>query len=94
MNLDADPAVVEGYLNETKLLARLQGNSTVVALYDYHHVPEKSILYMVMEKGDSDLHKILQSFQKDIPLYTLMNFWYQMLQSVDYIHKNGVIHSG
>lgn len=93
VNLDGDQAVVDGYLNETKLLAKLQGNINVVALYDYVHIPEKNQLIMVMEKGDSDLHKVLQSFKTDIPLYMLMNFWYQILQSVNYIHQNGVIHS-
>lgn len=93
VNLDADPAVVEGYLNETKCLAKLQGNINVVALYDYCHLPQKSILYMVMEKGDSDLHKILQTYTTHIPLYSLVNYWYQILQAVNYIHQNGVIHS-
>lgn len=93
VNLDGDQTVVEGYLNETKLLAKLQGNINVVALYDYCHIPEKNILYMVMEKGDSDLHKILQGYTTHIPLYSLTNYWYQMLQAVNYIHQNGVIHS-
>lgn len=93
VNLDADPQTVEGYINETKLLAKLQGNINVVALYDYCHMPSKKTLYMVMEKGESDLHKILQGFTGHIPLYTLMNYWYQMLQAVNYIHQNGVIHS-
>ncbi|XP_070496269.1 dual specificity protein kinase TTK [Chironomus tepperi] len=93
VDLDGDPSVVEGYLNETKLLAKLQGNINVVALYDYCHIPEKNILYMVMEKGDSDLHKILQRYTTHIPLYALTNYWYQMLQAVNYIHQNGVIHS-
>ena len=93
VDLDGDQAVVEGYLNETKLLAKLQGNINVVAMYDYVHIPEKNQLIMVMEKGDSDLHKVLQSFKTDIPLYMLMKFWYQILQSVAYIHQNGVIHS-
>ena len=48
---------------------------------------------MIMEKGDCDLHKILQSFKSDLPLYNLISFWYQMLQCVNYIHENGVIHS-
>lgn len=48
---------------------------------------------MVMEKGDSDLRKILQSYKTSLPLYTLMTYWHQMLQSVAYIHKNDVIHS-
>lgn len=46
-----------------------------------------------MEKGDSDLHKILQSYTTNLPLYVLTNFVYQMLQAVNYIHQNGVIHS-
>lgn len=93
VRLDGDQQVIDGYLNETKLLAKLQGNVCVVSLFDYCHLPEKNILYMVMEKGESDLHKILQGFQTQIPLYTLLNYWYEMLQAVNYIHQNGVIHS-
>lgn len=48
---------------------------------------------MVMEKGDCDLNKILQGFTTNLPLYNLMNILYQMLQAVNYIHQNGVIHS-
>ncbi|XP_067639797.1 dual specificity protein kinase TTK isoform X2 [Eurosta solidaginis] len=93
VDLRGDPVVVEGYLNETKLLAKLQGNVCVVALYDYQLLQKESRLFLVMEKGDSDLHKILQSYTTNLPLYVLMNFWYQMLQAVNYIHQNGVIHS-
>uniref|UniRef100_A0A1Q3F1G2 Putative dual-specificity mitotic checkpoint protein kinase n=1 Tax=Culex tarsalis TaxID=7177 RepID=A0A1Q3F1G2_CULTA len=92
VNLEGDASLVEGYLNETKLLAKLQGNENVVALYDYCHIPEASQLFLVMEKGDCDLHKILQNYRKDIPLYTLMQVWYQMVQCVHYIHEHGVIH--
>lgn len=93
VDLQGDRAVIEGYLNETKLLAKLQGNINVVSLFDYYHLPEKSMLYMVMEKGESDLHKILQGYRTHLPVYTLVKYWYQMLQAVNYIHANGVIHS-
>lgn len=92
VKLYGEQQVIEGYLNETKLLAKLQGNVSVVSLFDYCHVPEQGILYMVMEKGESDLHKILQGYRTHIPLYTLMTYWHQMLQAVHYIHQNGVIH--
>lgn len=46
-----------------------------------------------MEKGDCDLNKILQGFTTNLPLYNLMNILYQMLQAVNYIHQNNVIHS-
>ncbi|XP_037896148.1 dual specificity protein kinase TTK [Glossina fuscipes] len=93
VDLRGDPAIVEGYLNETKLLAKLQGNVCVVTLHDYQLLQKESRLFMVMEKGDSDLNKILQSYSTDLPLYILTNFLYQMLLAVDYIHQNGVIHS-
>ncbi|XP_055608291.1 dual specificity protein kinase Ttk [Uranotaenia lowii] len=92
VNLEGDASLVEGYLNETKLLAKLQGNENVVALYDYYHIPDSNQLFLVMEKGDSDLHKILQNYRKDIPLFSLMQIWYQMIQCVHYIHEHGVIH--
>ncbi|ALC45726.1 ald, partial [Drosophila busckii] len=93
VDLQADPLVVEGYLNETKLLEKLQGNECVVSLYDYQLLRQESKLYMVMEKGDCDLNKILQGFTTNLPLYNLMNILYQMLQAVNYIHQHGVIHS-
>ncbi|TDG49549.1 hypothetical protein AWZ03_004040 [Drosophila navojoa] len=93
VDLQADPVVVQGYLNETKLLEKLQGNVCVVSLYDYQLLRQESKLYMVMEKGDCDLNKILQGFTTNLPLYNLMNILYQMLQAVNYIHQNGVIHS-
>ncbi|KAH8291748.1 hypothetical protein KR054_000098, partial [Drosophila jambulina] len=93
VDLQADPLVVQGYLNETQLLAKLQGNVCVVALYDYQLLREESKLYMVMEKGDCDLNKILQNYTTNLPLYSLTNILYQMLQAVNYIHQHGVIHS-
>lgn len=48
---------------------------------------------MVMERGDTDLQHILQTHSGYLPLYSMMLYWHQMLQSVAYIHRNGVIHS-
>uniref|UniRef100_A0A1A9W8B7 Protein kinase domain-containing protein n=1 Tax=Glossina brevipalpis TaxID=37001 RepID=A0A1A9W8B7_9MUSC len=93
VDLRGEDAITEGYLNETKLLAKLQGNMCVVTLYDYQLLQKESRLFVVMEKGDSDLNKILQGYTTDLPLYVLANFLYQMLQAVNYIHQNGVIHS-
>ncbi|XP_035781296.1 dual specificity protein kinase TTK-like [Anopheles albimanus] len=92
VNLNGDASLVEGYLNETKLLAKLQTNENVIALYDYAHIPEAGQLFLVMEKGECDLHRILQTYTKDIPLYSLVSIWHQMVQCVHYIHEKGVIH--
>lgn len=45
-----------------------------------------------MEKGDSDLSRILQTHKGHLPLCTLMRYWNQMLRAVAYIHRHGVIH--
>ncbi|XP_049548033.1 dual specificity protein kinase TTK [Anopheles darlingi] len=92
VNLNGDANLVEGYLNETRLLAKLQTNENVIALYDYAHIPEAGQLFLVMEKGECDLHRILQTYTKDIPLYSLVSIWHQMVQCVHYIHEKGVIH--
>lgn len=57
------------------------------------HVPAENTLYMVMERGDTDLHHILQTQSGFLPLFSLLQYWNQMLHSVAYIHRNGVIHS-
>lgn len=71
---------------------KLQRCTSVLFLYS-QLLEKESKLFLVMEKGDSDLHKILQNYTTSLPLYVLTNFLYQMLQAVNYIHKNGVIHS-
>lgn len=47
---------------------------------------------MVMERGESDLYRVLNTHNGHLPLFTLMRFWNQMLQSVAYIHRCGVVH--
>lgn len=64
-----------------------------ILIFDSALIASEKILYVVMEKGDTDLRKILQQCTTSLPLYTLMTYWHQMLQAVHFIHKNGVIHS-
>lgn len=55
--------------------------------------PSEKLMYVLMEKGDSDLRRILQGYKTSLPLYTLMSYWHQMLLAVQHIHKKDVIHS-
>lgn len=93
VNLKGEKNIVESYMNETNTLVKLQGNKSIVNLYDHELRFNESRLYMVMEKGDIDFNKVLQSYTTDIPLYELVDYFYQMLKAVHFIHKNGVIHS-
>lgn len=46
-----------------------------------------------MERGEFDLHHVLQTYKSHIPCYTLLSYFHQMLLCVKYIHQNGIIHS-
>ncbi len=46
-----------------------------------------------MELGETDLNKVLKSYESDMPLATIVSYWHQMLTAVKCIHDNGVIHS-
>jgi len=42
-----DANTVESYINETKLLKQLQGNDTIIQMYDYEVNREMGYLLMV-----------------------------------------------
>lgn len=46
-----------------------------------------------MERGDTDLERTLQSYATHFSVVTLMKYWHECLQAVNYIHQQGVIHS-
>lgn len=67
--------------------------SNILFIHFSAHIPSEKKLYMVMERGESDLHHVLQSYESIIPCYTLVTYFHQMLLCVKYIHQNGIIHS-
>ncbi|GAB0088902.1 dual specificity protein kinase TTK [Sergentomyia squamirostris] len=91
INLNGNESMLSDNMNEIKLLRKLQGKS-IVTLIDHFYSPEDSILYIVMEKGEKDLSAILKDYTKNLPVYTIMDFWHQMLKCVKFIHEHGVIH--
>ncbi|XP_055695442.1 dual specificity protein kinase TTK [Lutzomyia longipalpis] len=91
VRLSGNQDALSDNINEIELLKRLQGNY-IVTLFDHFYSPDDSILYIAMEKGEQDLNAILKEFEQNLPVYKIMDFWYQMLKCVQYIHSCGVIH--
>ncbi|XP_069695862.1 uncharacterized protein Mps1 isoform X2 [Periplaneta americana] len=91
----AEPAVAQGYLNEIALLRRLQGSETVIRMMDFEYVKEKQLLYVIMEKGETDLSMLIKDISKtnQIPMTTIVYYWVEMLRAVKNIHAYGIIHS-
>lgn len=97
---DGENSVLEGYINEIKLLKSLSGSAYTIQLFNYEINREENYISMVMEAGDVDLAKVLQKAtvsKGGVPAVGLNPFftrlmWQEMLESVDYIHTHHVIH--
>ncbi|XP_067134855.1 dual specificity protein kinase Ttk [Centruroides vittatus] len=90
-----DHSIREGFKNEIKLLQQLQGCDRVVKLYDYEYCRANSEIYVVMEKGDTDLGTALKNAAASEPLtpVQIKFYWSEMLKAVKEIHDSGIIHS-
>lgn len=92
----ADDATIESYVNEIQLLMRLQGRSSIIQLVTYDQDQAKKVLYLVMECGDVDLATMLKNRRlekKVIDENHLRLYWQQMLEAVQTIHSEKIVHS-
>jgi len=91
---DADEAQTAGYLNEINMLVKLQAEDRIVKLHDHEKVDSEDLLYVIMEKGDTDLATLLKKYsnKKEITPAMIKHYWTEMLHAVSVIHKRGIIH--
>lgn len=89
-----DPVSLSGYLNEISLLKRLEKCDRIIHIYDSEVNEKEGYLHMVMECGEIDLAHVLQK-QKgtSVNLNFVRVYWEQMLQAVQAIHDERVVHS-
>ncbi|EZA53149.1 Dual specificity protein kinase Ttk [Ooceraea biroi] len=87
-----DKEAAQGCLDEITMLHKLQA-PCVIKMFDYHI--RESMVYVIMEMGDTDLSRLLRSMsqEKQIPFTMILYYWTEMLTAVKHIHDNGVIHS-
>ncbi|KAI9509222.1 kinase-like domain-containing protein [Russula earlei] len=93
-----DAETMSGYMNEIALLKRLSGNSRIIRLVDSEVKPgpggTKGHLMLVMECGEIDFARLLQDQQKEpLNLVWIAYYWQQMLQAVQVIHEEKIVHS-
>jgi len=56
--------------------------------YFSQYIIKEKILYMVMEKGDTDLSKLIRN-TKNMSVHMIMYYWSEMLITVNEIHAKG-----
>ncbi|EFN53107.1 hypothetical protein CHLNCDRAFT_10750, partial [Chlorella variabilis] len=86
-----DAEAASGFLDEIKLLNSLAGKSNIIQLID-SEVCSCGLIYMVLEFGDIDLARLLQ-VPEGIDENFIRLYWEQMLQAVDTIHRERIVHS-
>merc|ERR550519_485360 len=59
---EADDETTKGYINEIGMLEKLQGEDRIVRLFDHETVEEENVLFVIMEKGDTDLASLLKKY--------------------------------
>ena len=94
---DADESAVRGYKGEIDLLKKLEEVERVVRLFDWELNEEKQELYVLMEKGDVDLNKLLSlrlsEHKARFDAVFTRYHWREMLECVKSVHDEDIVHS-
>ncbi|KAF9077612.1 kinase-like domain-containing protein [Rhodocollybia butyracea] len=93
-----DNDTLAGYMNEIALLKRLEGNSRIIRLVDSEVKAgpggNKGHLLLVMECGEIDLARLIsERAQEGLDMVWVAYYWQQMLQAVQVIHEEKIVHS-
>ncbi|PVU95207.1 hypothetical protein BB560_005874 [Smittium megazygosporum] len=89
-----DPLVIQGYMDECKLLRQLEGNPFIIQLYDSEVQKERGLFYMVMELGEIDLAGLIRRHgETPLSMNFIRLYWEQMLKAVQTIHEAKIVHS-
>jgi len=78
--------------NEVTLLRQLRDSSNVIQVIDAEILRERLILHIVMELGETDLGGLLQS-EPDWTLGDIQARWREMLEAVQVVHNERIVHS-
>jgi serine/threonine-protein kinase TTK/MPS1 len=96
LNAAADPVATAGYIEEAKLLHRLnaEGCAQVVKLHTYEINHSDRRLYLVMEMGEMDMARMLaMRASEPVDVNFVRYYWSQMLECVRAVHLRKVIHA-
>ena len=94
---DCDESAVRGYKGEIDLLQKLENVERVVRLYGWELNDEKQELNVLMEKGDTDLNRLLtlrlQGVDAKFDSVFTRYQWKEMLECVQAVHEHDIVHS-
>lgn len=94
----ADADTYHSYTNEIELLKRLRGHDRIIQLIDHQitftQANRPKLLMMVMECGEIDFAMLLDEQKgKRVNMYFVGLYWEQMLEAVQAVHLQNVVHT-
>jgi serine/threonine-protein kinase TTK/MPS1 len=94
---DCNEETIRGYKGEIDLLKKLENVERVVRLFDWEVNETKQSLSVLMEIGESDLNRVLQTRIHPDDAKLDLNFtrfyWREMLECVQAVHAYDIVHS-
>ncbi|GMF43809.1 unnamed protein product [Phytophthora fragariaefolia] len=87
-----DSLSIAQYTNEINLLKKLQGNPHIIKLITAEQDLKQRQINVIMEHGEIDLSERLRNLKGGMDENLLRVIWTQMLQAVDAIHSQRIIH--
>lgn len=94
---DCDENAVKGYKGEIDLLKQLTDVERVVRLYDWELLEEKKELLVLMEKGETDLNRLLtlriNGVDAKFDSAFVRYHWQEMLDCLASVHEHDIVHS-
>lgn len=94
---DCDESAVRGYKGEIDLLKSLAEVDRVVRLFDFELNNDKQELLVLMEKGESDLNRLLtlrlNGVEAKFDSAFTRFYWKEMLECVQAVHEHDIVHS-
>jgi len=81
----------DNYMNEVQFLKELGECDRIIQMYDSEINTNERTIYIVLELGDIDLGKVISKQGFVQPNY-LRHTWQQMLEAVQVLHMNRIIH--
>ena len=94
---DCNEETIRGYKGEIDLLKKLEHVERVVRLFDWEVNEAKKSLSVLMEIGESDLHKVFSTRihpeDAKLDLCFTRHYWKEMLECVAAVHEHDIVHS-
>ncbi|XP_042910996.1 MAPK/MAK/MRK overlapping kinase [Parasteatoda tepidariorum] len=79
-------------LTEVRALRRLRPHVNVVQLHDIIFDKKSGRLALVFELMDLNMYELLKARRKPLPEFRVKSYVYQLLRSLDHIHRHGIFH--